>query len=277
VGRPDPEEGVTAWSAVAWPEVAAAVAGGLVLCELDLLLTSAVLHRGLAHRAIAYPRGVARAVCVWAWLTEFARPLTFVASHRHHHRHSDTADDPHPPGLKGTWKVTLLSWYYVTSWMEANRPLAARRYLADFRDERLLQFLDRRAVTGVNFYGQLAVSLLHPVALGFLAGRLLPYMLLIGYMNAVGHTRGARRFDNLGTDARGFWQKLAGFLLAGEPLGHNYHHRFPTSATFRPGRLDPGHWFATRILRGVPARAPGAPRGAEWIAQGGRAALRRPC
>ncbi len=250
---------MSGWSAFSWLEVGAAVVAGLLLCELDLLLTSAVLHRGMAHRAIAYPRWLARAVCVWAWLTEFARPLTWIAAHKHHHLHADTEDDPHPPGLKGAWKVTLLTWYYVTSWMETNRAFAAQRYLADFRDERLLRFLDRQTVTGFNFYGQLGVSLLHPVALGFLAGRLVPYMLLIGYMNAAGHTFGARRFGNLGTDALGFWQKLAGFLLAGEPLGHNYHHRFPNSATFRPGHLDPGHWFATRILRGVPVRASRTP------------------
>jgi len=235
--------------------VSAAVAAGLVLCQLDLLLTSAVLHRGMAHRAIAYPRWLARTVCVWAWLTEFARPLSWIASHKHHHAHADTTDDPHPPGLKGARKVILLTWYYATAWTDANRAFATERYLEEFRDERLLRFLDRRVVTSVNFYGQLGLSLLHPVALGFLAGRLLPYMLSIGYMNAAGHTLGARRFDNLGTDARGFWQKLAAFWLAGEPLGHNYHHRFPRSATFRPGRFDPGHWFATRVLRGVPLRA----------------------
>jgi stearoyl-CoA desaturase (delta-9 desaturase) len=245
---------VTGWAACSGLDVAVAVAAGLLLCELDLLLTSAVLHRGLAHRAIAYPRWLERAVCVWAWLTEFARPLTWIAAHRHHHAHADTADDPHAPGLKGRWKVTLLTWYYVTAWTDAHRTLADERYLGEFRNERLLHVLDRESTTRLNFYGQLALGLLHPVALGFLAGRLLPYMFAIGYMNTVGHTLGARRFDNLGTDARGIWQTLAAFLLAGEPLGHNYHHRFPASASFRPGRLDPGHWFATRILRGVPLR-----------------------
>jgi stearoyl-CoA desaturase (delta-9 desaturase) len=245
---------VTGWAAFSGLDVALAVAAGLLLCELDLLLTSAVLHRGLAHRAIAYPRWLERAVCVWAWLTEFARPLTWIAAHRHHHAHADTEDDPHAPGRKGRWRVILLTWYYVSAWTEAHRALAEDRYLGEFRDERLLHVLDRETLTRANLAAQVGLSLLHPVALGFLAGRLLPYMFAIGYMNAAGHTSGARRFDNLGTDARGFWQTLAAFLLAGEPLGHNYHHRFPTSATFRPGRLEPGHWFATRILRGVPVR-----------------------
>ena len=243
---------MTGWASCSWLDVGAAVAAGLLLCEIDLLLTSAVLHRGMAHRAIAYPRWLERAVCVWAWLTEFARPLTWIAAHKHHHAHADTVEDPHAPSIKGTGRVVLLTWYYVAAWTDAHRALAWERYLHEFRDERLLRWLDRPAVASVNFYGQLAVSALHPLALGFLAGRLVPYLLAIGYMNAAGHTRGARRFDNLGTDARGFWRTLAAFLLAGEPLGHNYHHRFPTSATFRPGRFDPGHWVATRVLLGVP-------------------------
>jgi stearoyl-CoA desaturase (delta-9 desaturase) len=242
---------MSVWSAASWSDVGVAVAAGVLLCELDLLLTSAVLHRGMAHRALAYPRWLERAVCAWAWLTEFARPLTWIAAHRHHHAYADTAEDPHAPGVLGRRKVTLLTWYYVGAWTDANRAFAEVRYLGEFRNERLLRALDGRTATTINFYAQLALSLLHPLALGFLAGRLLPYMLAIGYMNTVGHTCGARRFDNLGTDASGWRQRLVAFVLAGEPLGHNYHHRFPRSATFRPHGLDPGHWFATRILRGV--------------------------
>jgi stearoyl-CoA desaturase (Delta-9 desaturase) len=246
---------VSGWSEVSWLCVGVAAAAGLLVCQLDLLLTSAVLHRGLAHRALTFPRGLERAVCVWAWLSEFARPLAWIATHRHHHAHADTPDDPHAPGIRGAWKVTLLTWRYATAWADANPRLAAARYLGEFRDERLLRFLDRRDVASVSFYGQVVLGVLYPVALGFLIGRVVPYMLSIGYMNAAGHRLGSRRHDNLGTDARGLWQTLAAFWLAGEPLGHNHHHRFPGGASFRPGRLEPGHWFATRVLRGV-ARAP---------------------
>jgi len=254
---------VSGWTAIAWPDVALAAGAGLVLCEIDLLLTSAVLHRGLAHRAIVFPRAVERAVCVWAWLSEFARPLSWIASHRHHHAHADTDDDPHSPWRKGVFRVVLLTWHYVTAWTDAHRDLARVRYLGEFRDDRLLQWLDRPAVAAVNFYGQLALGLLHPVALALLAGRLLPYMLAIGYMNAAGHLVGSRPHDNLGTDARGFWQTAVAFALAGEPLGHNHHHRFPRNASFRPDRLDPGHWFALRVLRGVPRGTGGVPGGAD--------------
>jgi fatty-acid desaturase len=48
---------------------------------------------------------------------------------------------------------------------------------------------------------------------------------------------------------------VCGYLVGGEPLGHNFHHRFPTSPTFRQTGFDPGLWFSMRILRGVPRKA----------------------
>lgn len=237
-----------------WPQVAGAALAGFLLCELNCYLTSAVLHRGLTHGAIRYPPWLNRAVAVWLWLTECVPPLTWIAAHRHHHAHSDTDDDPHAPGRRGVWRVMLLTWYYVTRWVRQNRELAERLYLRRFREERLLHFLDRVDVSFANFYLQIALSaLLGPIGIAFWLGRLPTYMVLNGYVNSVGHTFGERPFDNLGTDAATPLQLFFGYLVGGEPLGHNYHHRFPTSATFRPARFDPGYWFATTVLRGVPA------------------------
>jgi stearoyl-CoA desaturase (delta-9 desaturase) len=228
---------------------------GLLVCELDLYLTSAVLHRGLTHGAIRYPRWLERAVAVWLWATVCIPPLTWIAAHRHHHVHSDTEDDPHPTALLGVWRVGLLSWYYVTRWARSHRELAEERYLKRFREERLLHGLDGVAASYANFWGQILASLaLGPVAVAFWLGRVPTYILLSGYVNAAGHSWGERPFPtNLGTDATAPPFQLAiGWITGGEPLGHNYHHRYPTSPTFRPNAFDPGYWFATRVLRGVP-------------------------
>lgn len=245
------------WTVFTWSQVGLALLVGLALCQLNLYLTSAVLHRGMTHRAIAYPRWLERVVAAWLWLTVCVPPLTWIAAHKHHHVHSDTDEDPHSPRRKGVWRVLLLTWYYVPVWARENWEYAEGRYLRSFRNERLLHFLDHPAVANTNFYGQVVLSLLlGPVAIAFWLSRLLPYMVMSGYVNSVGHTYGARQFDNLGTDADRPWQKLFGYINAGEPLGHNYHHRYPRSATFRPRRFDPGFWFATRILRGEPMRRP---------------------
>lgn len=241
------------WESVTWGEVGLAALLGFLVCEINNYLTSAVLHRGLTHGAIRYPPWMGRAVAVWLFLTACTPPLTWIAAHRHHHANSDTEDDPHPPGLKGVWKVMLLTWYYVPSWVRKNRAYAERHYLRAFRRERLLHWLDRQAVSYLNFYLQIALSILAgPLGIAFWLARIPTYMVLNGYVNSIGHTYGERPYDNQGTDAATAWQVFFGYLIGGEPLGHNYHHRHPASATFRPERLDPGYWFAIRVLRGVP-------------------------
>ncbi len=241
------------WTSISWTAIGLGALAGLVVCEVGQYLTSAVLHRGLCHGAVRYPRWLTRATAVWLWATVFVPPLTWIAAHRHHHANSDTADDPHAPGEKGVWRVTLLTWYYVTRWARANRRFAEERYLRAFRGERLLRGLDGKWACYANFYGQLALSIaLGPAWVAFWFCRLVPYMLMSGYVNAVGHTWGERPYDNLGTDAAGPLLVFCGYLTGGEPLGHNFHHRHPASPTFRPRRFDPGYWFAVRVLRGEP-------------------------
>lgn len=244
------------WSSFTWQQVGLAALIGFILCELNQYLTTAVLHRGMTHSAIAYPRWLTRAVAAWLWITVCIPPLTWIAAHRHHHANSDTEEDPHAPSVKGFWHVLLLTWQDVPKWASTHRELAERLYLRPFREERLLHFLDSDRPRAANFYGQLILSvLLGPVAIAFWFGRLVPYMLLSGYVNAAGHTFGARPYSNLGTDADVPWQVLLGWFTGGEPLGHNFHHRHPMSATFRPQRFDPGYWFGTVLLRGKPTPA----------------------
>jgi Fatty-acid desaturase len=240
------------WSSFIWRDVGIASLAGLVLGQLNIYLTSAVLHRGMTHQAIVYPRRLERVVAIWLWLTVCVPPLTWIAAHKHHHVHADTKDDPHAPGLKGVWRVLLFTWWYVTYWSRSNWEYACQRYLRQFRNERFLHFLDHPTVANINFYGQMVVSvLLGPVTISFWVARIVPYMVVSGSVNSVGHFYGKRPFDNQATDADRFWQKLLGWVNAGETLGHNYHHRYPGRAWFHPGGFDPGFWFATRVLGGV--------------------------
>jgi stearoyl-CoA desaturase (delta-9 desaturase) len=257
-----------AWTSFSWTGVALGALLGFVVCELNQYLTSAVLHRGLCHGAIRYPAWFNRTVAGWLWLTACVPPLTWIAAHRHHHANSDTEDDPHAPCEKGVWSVMLLTWYYVTRWAREHRRFAEERYLRAFRDERFLRLLDGKAASYANFYLQLGLSLLAgPAWLAFWFARIVPYMLLSGYVNAVGHTWGERPYRNLGTDAAGPLLTCLAYLMGGEPLGHNYHHRHPSSPTFRPRRFDPGYWFAVRVLRGTPIRPSPLPPGFEEPAE----------
>jgi fatty-acid desaturase len=244
---------VALWTSFAWSSVVAALIAGFAIGQLNVFLVSAVLHRGMCHKAIAYPNWVKRTIAVWLWVTVCTSPLEWIAAHLHHHANADTEDDPHAPAQKGFWQVLLLTWYYVPRWARANRDFARQRYLGSFKEERLLQYLDRPAVNSTNFHFQLIASvLLGPVTIAFWIARFVPYLLASGYVNSVAHTKGSRPYGDSGTDAVGLLQNIAGFLVGGEPLGHNFHHRYPGSPTFRRERFDPGFWFAVRILRGDP-------------------------
>jgi stearoyl-CoA desaturase (delta-9 desaturase) len=244
------------WSSFTLHEAGWMFLAGLAISQLNVYLVTAVLHRGMCHRAISYPDWLKRVVAVWLWLTVCTSSLGWIAAHLHHHANSDTADDPHSPTIKGFWQVLLLTWYYVAHWARVNRKFAEERYLASFRDEELLHRLDDYRIVTVNFYAQAIGSLiLGPCAIAFWVARFVPYLLASGYVNSVAHTAGRRPFGTTGTDATGVTQKIFGYLVGGEPLGHNYHHRHPTSATFRIDRFDPGFWFAVRILRGIPRDA----------------------
>ena len=242
-----------AWTSFTSWQIAGAALLGLAIAEFNIYLVTAVVHRGMCHHAIEYPVLLKRAVSVWLWLTVCTSVLGWIAAHLHHHANSDTEKDPHAPCVKGFWRVLLLTWYYVTRWSRVNREQAESRYLKVFGKERLLQFLENPVVVVTYFYLNILVSIvLGPVGIAFWLARFVPYLLASGYVNAVGHTAGERPYGASGTDSVGVWQKLAGYLVGGERLGHNFHHRYPTSPTFRPRNFDPGFWFAVRILRGVP-------------------------
>jgi stearoyl-CoA desaturase (Delta-9 desaturase) len=241
------------WWTFGWWRFGGALLFGFIIAEFNLYLVTAVLHRGMCHRAIAYPTWLKRGVVLWLWLTVCTSALSWIATHLHHHANSDGEEDPHAPGMKGFWHVLLLTWYYVPGWARANWESKAQRYLAPLRADRLLWWLERPVVFRLNFYLQALGSLmLGPIAAAFWLSRFVPYLIASGYVNAVAHTAGERPYGPVGTDAAGVLQKLAGYVVGGEPLGHNFHHRHPTSASFRPNRFDPGLWFAIRVLRGIP-------------------------
>ncbi len=70
------------------------------------------------------------------------------------------------------------------------------------------------------------------------------YVMLSGAINAIGHTRGRRPYDNTAGNSQ--WLAL---FTGGEGL-HNNHHAAPTSARFAlgKGQVDPGWWMIRALL-----------------------------
>ena len=77
----------------------------LVMTHITIICVTLYLHRGQAHRAIVFHPILEHFMRFWLWLTTGMITRQWVAIHRKHHRHSDSAGDPHSPHVYGLWRV----------------------------------------------------------------------------------------------------------------------------------------------------------------------------
>ena len=220
--------------AVFWTGVSnvALVIGAITLAARMFGLTAGY-HRYFCHRAFKTSR-VFQFVLAWLGASAAQRgPLWWAGHHRWHHRHSDTAEDVHPPGVRG------ILWAHA-GWIMSKRNDRTRiEWIRDFAAYRELRWLD------ANHY-------VAPVSLGvalFLLGTWLaaaypalgtngPQLVVVGLLcsttllyhctfavNSIGHTVGSRRYVTRDNSRNSFWLAL---VTAGEGW-HNNHHRYPAS------------------------------------------------
>ena len=220
--------------AVFWTGVSKfALAVGAVTLAARMFGLTAGYHRYFCHRAFKTSR-VFQFVLAWLGASAAQRgPLWWAGHHRWHHRHSDTAEDVHPPGVRG------ILWAHA-GWIMSKRNDRTRiEWIRDFAAYRELRWLD------ANHY-------VAPVSLGvalFLLGAWLaaaypalgtngPQLVVVGLLcsttllyhctfavNSIGHTVGSRRYVTRDNSRNSFWLAL---LTAGEGW-HNNHHRYPAS------------------------------------------------
>src|SRR5205823_5712496 len=91
-------------------------------------------------RSFQTPKAVEYVLTVLGALANQGGPLQWVATHRLHHRHSDTKDDPHSP-RDGVWWAHMLWWMpYIPA---LDDPARYRRYVADLAKDPVHRFLQR--------------------------------------------------------------------------------------------------------------------------------------
>jgi stearoyl-CoA desaturase (Delta-9 desaturase) len=215
---------------------------GISVTTLANVCTTVFLHRGLSHRAITFSRPAHAAFKTLVWLSTGIKIREWVAVHRKHHAHTDTADDPHSPAVSG-WKtvqIRNLAMYRAAAHDRANIDRYAKD-LAPTAWDRVL--FDR------SWLGLLTGTALLCFGFGWRVGLLAAFIHVNYYLagsaavNAIGHHFGRRPYDNSATNL----QWLA-FVTAGEGL-HNNHHAAPTSAKLahRWYEIDPG-WLVIKPL-----------------------------
>jgi stearoyl-CoA desaturase (delta-9 desaturase) len=214
-----------------------AVGVALALYALRMFAITAFYHRYFAHRTFRTSRAVQFIFAVIGASSVQRGPLWWAAHHRNHHRHTETAADPHSPTVHGFW-WSHMGWFltaegFRTDW--ARIPDLAKypelRWLDRF--DTLIPVALAAALFGLG-------ALLEHVApgLGTSGGQMLVWGFFISTVvlfhatvtiNSLAHRFGRRRFDT-GDDSRNnLWLAL---LTFGEGW-HNNHHFFP--GTVRQG------------------------------------------
>ena len=237
------------------------VAVAVALTEAAVLATSIYLHRALAHRSLTVHPVASVLFRTVLWLTTGQCRREWVAIHRKHHAFTDCEGDPHSPRLLGFWRVQLFNAYY---YVVACRDRATiEKYAPDLAPDRLDRVLFSRGALGVALGLSMLCALMGLWA-GLLAGGLHAALYVVGLapaINAVGHWRGGRNYENSARNSA-----VLAWVTGGESL-HNNHHADPRAPklSVRSWEFDPSWPFiralaAVRLLAitGTPVRPAGA-------------------
>jgi stearoyl-CoA desaturase (delta-9 desaturase) len=233
----------------------------VALSQNAVLATSIYLHRALAHRSLHIHPTVGVMFRAILWLTTGQSRQEWVAIHRKHHAFTDCEGDPHSPRLLGFWKVQLFNVYY---YIAACRDRATiEKFAPDLAPDRLDRIFFSRGVLGLVI-GLSGLCVLMGVGAGLLAGMthaVLYVMVLAPLINALGHWRGGRNYENTARNSA-----VLAWFTGGESL-HNNHHANPRAPKFsvRPREFDPSWpfiralaFFRLLAIAGAPVRLAGA-------------------
>ena len=218
----------------------------IVLTQVAVIATSIYLHRALAHRSLHLHPIADLGFRVALWLTTGQSRQQWVAVHRKHHTFTDQPGDPHSPLLLGFWRVQLFNVaYYVR---EARNAKTLEAFAPDLRPDRLDRLFFSRGVLGLGVGLSLLCMLigLWPGLIAGLMHAVLYVFVMAPLINALGHWRGTKNFENTAYNSR-----VLAWITGGESL-HNNHHAHPRSAKFslRRSEFDPS-WPIIRSLAAV--------------------------
>ncbi len=240
--------------AVLWVGVSpVAVWVAVALYAVRMFALTGFYHRYFSHRTFRTSRVVQFVFALIGASCVQRGPLWWAAHHRNHHRHADTALDPHSPGLLGfLWSHA--GWFltphaFRTDWSR----------IPDLAKYPELRWLDRYdTLVPVLLAGALyalGAALEHTQPqLGTSGGQLLVWGFFISTVvlfhatvtiNSFAHRFGKRRFDTRDDSRNNVWLALITF---GEGW-HNNHHFFPGTVRqgFRWWEVDMT-WYVLRVM-----------------------------
>jgi stearoyl-CoA desaturase (delta-9 desaturase) len=216
------------WTGITWQSLVICVG----LYWLRIFAIGAGYHRYFSHRSYATSRAFQFILGVLAQTTTQKSVLWWAAKHRHHHLHSDTADDTHSPRQHGFL-------YSHVGWIFARRhDITDLVKVADFTCYPELMWLHRyeQAPSIVLAVLCFLIAGWPGLVVGFFWSTVLVYHATF-CINSLAHVHGRKRYVT-GDDSRNNW--LLAIFTMGEGW-HNNHHAFQSSVRqgFRWWEYDP--------------------------------------
>lgn len=195
-------------------------------------------HRLFTHKSFETNRVVTFIFGALGSMAVEGSILSWVATHRSHHQHSDCDNDPHSPHTHGAGLLNFLRglFHAHVGWFIRGRLPDLNRYVPDLSRDRMIVAINRTfplwvlagLVIPAALGGLLTLSWMG-VLLGFIWGGLIRILLVhhvTWSINSVCHIWGRQPFEARDESRN---NAICGILGFGEGW-HNNHHAFPTSA-----------------------------------------------
>lgn len=212
----------------------------LGLYLLRMFAIGAGYHRYFSHRSFSTSRIFQFILAFVAQSSAQKSVLWWAMKHRHHHLHSDTAEDAHSPGRKGLF-YSHVGWIF-----DRKHDKIDFTKIADFARYPELVLLHRLELAPAFLVAAFCFVIGGwPVLLvGFMWSTVLLYHATF-CINSLAHMHGKKRYVT-GDDSRNNW--LLALFTMGEGW-HNNHHAYQSSVrqSFRWWEIDPTYYILTAL------------------------------
>ena len=181
-------------------------------------------HRLHTHRSYKVPKALEYFFAICGTLTLEGGPIFWVATHRIHHQHSDTDNDPHTPHHGGFW--AHMGWILFGEGHH-NATALMSRYAPDLATDPFYRWLNSWHWVPLTVFGFAVLALGGwPMVLWLVFFRVTVGLHSTWLVNSATHMWGRRRFQTKDDSKNSWWVAI---LTFGEGW-HNNHHAHPTSA-----------------------------------------------
>lgn len=204
-----------------WENISVLLVGNWAVGSLGVGLG---YHRLLTHRSFNAPKWLEYMLTMLGTMSIQDSPDKWVATHRMHHRFTETDNDPHSTIVSLIWAQT--GWLVWGTAQDHDRE-TLQRYVPDLKKDRIHALITRFwylpvLLSGVALF---AIGGWSMVVWGVFA-RIVVGWHTTWFVNSLSHTYGKRAFETA-DDSTNNW--FVALLTFGEGW-HNNHHAHPTSA-----------------------------------------------